>query len=218
MNDHCTRPMKRLRPVWTHSRSTRPRNHPQEDVRGPTASTGSECDGNSQPEAHTCRHREDATHRGHTGTPGSSFQTCSTTHRSRKRRNRCPRLDARIMRTRNEEAMEPGEQDYEHLVRKCIRDGEMSPPSSPATTIDTGDWCSPPDSPYSMGRMSETSWTSEEEGECEIERIIDRKPTEDGSQQYRVRWAGYGAREDRWYTREQLAAAPRPRFVTLSIQ
>lgn len=32
------------------------------------------------------------------------------------------RLDARIERTRQENAMESDEQDYEHLVRKCIRE------------------------------------------------------------------------------------------------
>jgi hypothetical protein len=37
-----------------------------------------------------------------------------------------------------------------------------------------------------------------------IEKIVKRRPLADGRWQYRVRWEGYGAKDDLWYADEQL--------------
>eukprot|EP01043_Picozoa_sp_COSAG02_P051122 COSAG02_NODE_5342_length_4415_cov_3.398285_5_plen_210_part_00 len=122
------------------------------------------------------------------------------------------RLDARIERARKENSMSPGDQDYEHLVRKCIRENKErteTPPSSPTSSTSAGEWSPPPESPCSSGQLSGLTWTSEEEEDCEIKKIVARKKVERGDWKYRVRWYGYGATEDLWYTREQLCEGAR---------
>ena len=55
-----------------------------------------------------------------------------------------------------------------------------------------------------MGIRVPSGTDTDEADEAEIERIVTRKAVATGGWQYKVRWAGYGAEEDLWYTEAQL--------------
>eukprot|EP01043_Picozoa_sp_COSAG02_P073870 COSAG02_NODE_14546_length_1260_cov_6.224806_1_plen_206_part_10 len=51
---------------------------------------------------------------------------------------------------------------------------------------------------------AEEEWSDEEADEADIEKIVTRRTEATGGWLYRVRWAGYGAKDDLWYTEENL--------------
>ena len=86
---------------------------------------------------------------------------------------------------------------YEHLVGET----RSSEPAEESIS-----WSTPPRSPNTTGNLSSESEEEEisEPDAAEIERIVSRRPLTDEEWQYRVRWTGYGPRDDLWYTETQL--------------
>lgn len=80
------------------------------------------------------------------------------------------------------------------------------------TTDESGCWGTPPASPIATddpdwqfdSDIAEEERSDEETDEAEIEKIVTRRTVATGGWQYRVRWAGYGAKDDLWYTEENL--------------